>query len=112
MTDIRDTIKRSLDLIGVVNLLGGDIALSAIHYCMLERPRILWSAYLSPGSYAVATKLLKRTDNVFATSLSPGPRDERRDVAGLLEVGKYSYVGLLSGTRTKVANAIGEAVLN
>jgi len=117
MSNVSDAINNSLsdfklDLLGVINLFGGDIAVSAIHYCVLERRRIFWSAYLSPGSFTVATKLLKRTDNTLANSLSPGHREEYREIVGLLETGKYFYVGLLSGTRTRVANAISEAALN
>src|SRR6266511_124285 len=111
--DVFDNFNNfKLDLLGVTNLFGGDIAISAIRYCIFERKRIWWSTYLIPGLFTIAKKLLIRSDNPLATALSPGTRDECRDIVGLKETGDFFYVGLLSGTRMKVVNVIGEAVLN
>ena len=48
MSDILNNFN--LDFLGLVTLFGGDTALAAIHYCVLENR---FSAYLSPGMFFV-----------------------------------------------------------
>src|SRR5437016_3682869 len=101
----------NFDFFGVFNLFGGNYAVTAIKYLSLEKYGIFWSAYLPPGLIVVASKLVKRVNNRLARFLFPGPRDDWRDIDGLMEMRNFSYTGLLSGTRMTVVNRIGEAVL-
>src|SRR2546430_812266 len=111
MSDIFD--KMNLDFLGAVSLFGGEIALAAISCCFLEKYRIFLSGYLSPGTLTVANHLLKRSNYNLAKALTTGTRDKCGDViVELLDTGKFSYVGLLSGTRAEVINPFGAAVLN
>ena len=101
----------SLNLIGVVSLFGGDTALAAFHYSLISNSGLYSYAFVSPGLQTVASKIFKRIDNRFASSVSPGQRDDPKDIVGLTSLNTYKYVGLHSGTSMTVRNVLGEAVL-
>jgi hypothetical protein len=103
-----------LNFIGVVSLFGGEIALSALRYMVLI-DNVFLSLYLtmilSPGLQTVSLKMFKRMDDKISTSISGGPRDDRKDIVGLSPSGNYSYIGLHSGTKMVVGNILGEALI-
>ena len=71
----------SLNLIGVVSLFGGDTALAAFHYSLISNSGLYSYAFVSPGLQTVASKIFKRIDNRFASSVSPGQRDDPKPPA-------------------------------
>jgi hypothetical protein len=106
-----DSLAQKLNLIGIVSLFGGEVALSAFHYSLLNENGIYSYAFVSPGLQTVSSKVFKRIDNTFAQSVSPGQRDDPKAIVGLTSVNNYKYVGLHSGTSMTVRNVLGEAVL-
>lgn len=104
-------ITERLNILGVVSLLGGDIAVSALHYLLLSRNNILVYAYLSSGLQTVSSKLFKRMPDHLSKAISPGHRDDPKSIFGLSTVNNFKYIGLHSGTSMNIRSALGESIL-
>lgn len=102
----------TLDLIGVISLLAGDIAKGSLRYANADWKRALTSFFVIPGLYNVSTQMMKRSNSRVALLLSPGDREDRRIMVGFKSKYAYQYVGVTSGTNAVVANATFEAWLN
>jgi hypothetical protein len=104
-------LSEKLNLVGVASLFGGDTALSALHYSLLSEGGLYTYAIVSPGLQTVASKIFKRIDNRISQSLSPGERDDPKEIVGLKSRGNYKYVGLHSGTNMTIRSVLGEAII-
>jgi hypothetical protein len=104
-----------LNIIGVVSLFGGEVALSALRYTILVRDTwtaIYFSMIVSAGLQAVSLKMFKRMDDRVSAAISPGIRDDSKEMVGLAASGRYKYFGIHSGTKMPfVASMLGESVL-
>ena len=101
-----------LDLLGVTSLLGGSIAKGAIRYINANTARVATSFLVVPGLYDVSAQMLKRDNGYIAHTLSPGKRENKREMVGLEASNVYRYTGVSSGTTANVRNALCEGWLN
>jgi hypothetical protein len=106
--------SRNLNIIGVVSLFGGEIALSALRYTVLVRDTwtsIYFSMIVPAGLQTIALKMFKRMHDRISVAISPGIRDDLKIVVGLAASGRYKYCGIHSGTKMSVESVLGESVL-
>lgn len=101
------------DFIGVIALLGGEIAEGSLKFCnAYPWRRIFLSFFVVPGLYKVGLALIKRTDINAGLFISTGIREDRKKAVGFKSNNKYKYVGMQSGTNAPVTNCLFEAWLN
>jgi hypothetical protein len=106
--------SQDLNIIGVVSLFGGEIALSALRYTVLVRDTwtaIYFSMIVSAGLQTISLKMFKRMHDRISAAISPGIRDDSKEIVGLTASGQYKYYGVESGTEMLVSSVLGEAVL-
>src|ERR1700744_6402192 len=93
--------SQDLNIIGVVSLFGGEIALSALRYTVLVRDTwtaIYFSMIVSAGLQTISLKMFKRMHGRLSVAISPGIRDDPKEIVGLTASGQYKYYGVQSGT--------------
>jgi hypothetical protein len=101
------------DFIGVIALLGGEIAEGSLKFCnAYPWRRIFLSFFVVPGLYKVGLALIKRTDINAGLFISTGIREDRKKVVAFKGSNKYKYMGMRSGTNAPVSNCLFEAWLN
>lgn len=108
------SFSQDFNIIGVVSLFGGEIALSALRYTILVRDKwksVYFSIVVSAGLQTVAIKMFKRMDDRVSVAISPGIRDDSKDMVGLGASMQYNYFGIHSGTDMCVENILGESVI-
>lgn len=99
-------------MLGVITLLGTELALGAIRYINVD-PIRPWTTFIAvPGLYQVSLQMLKRDNRFIARALNPGNRDDKRKLVGFESSHKYKYIGMNSGTNALVQNALCEGWLN
>ncbi|KFH61795.1 hypothetical protein MVEG_12378 [Podila verticillata NRRL 6337] len=106
--------SQDLNIIGVVSLFGGEIALSALRYTVLVRDTwtaIYFSMIVSAGLQTISLKMFKRMHGRLSVAISPGIRDDPKEIVGLTASGQYKYYGVQSGTEMLVSSILGEAML-
>lgn len=101
-------MESSLNLLGVTALLGSDVAKGAIRYLNTDSNRCATSLFVVPGLYTVSVQMLKRSDGYLAHVLSPGSREDKRNIVGMKASNVYRYIGMRSGTHAPVQNALCE----
>jgi hypothetical protein len=99
----------ALNLIGITSLMAVDVAKGAIRFVNVNTDRSYAPLFVVPGLYNVASQLLKRSNHRLAQVLSPGNREDRKEIMGFKRKNKYKYIGMLSGTIAPVVNAAFEA---
>lgn len=107
----------ALNFLGVTSLLGGEVSKNSLKYININDKknkiiRILTSFLVMPGLYNVATQILKRNDNKVARIFSSGEREDRKLMLGFKVSNKYKYIGMKSGTKANISNALFENWLN
>ena len=104
-----------LNLIGVVSLFGGEVALSALGYIALLKnvPLSLYFAMvLSPGLQTVSLKMFKQMEDELSRAISGGgARSDGKEIMGLALNANYKYIGLHSGTNMTVASILGDTLI-
>jgi len=104
-----------LNIIGVVSLLGGEIALSALRYTALLKnvPLSLYFAMvLSPGLQVVSLKMFKQMGDGLSKAISGGgARADGKEIMGLSLNANYKYIGLHSGTNMTVVSILGDTLI-
>lgn len=111
--DIGD-FSQDLNIIGVVSLFGGEIALSALRYTVLVRDTwtsIYFSMIVSAGLQTISLKMFKRMNDRVSIAISPGIRDDSKEIVGLTASGQYKYYGVHSGTNMSIGSVLGEAMI-
>lgn len=111
--DIGD-FSQDLNIIGVVSLFGGEIALSALRYTILVRDTwtsLYFSMIVSAGLQTISLKMFKRMDDRVSIAISPGIRDDPKEMVGLSASGQYQYYGVHSGTNMSTGSILGEAMI-
>lgn len=111
--DIGD-FSQDLNIIGVVSLFGGEIALSALRYTILVRDTwtsLYFSMIVSSGLQTISLKMFKRMHDRVSIAISPGIRDDPKEMVGLSASGQYNYYGVHSGTNMSTGSILGEAMI-
>jgi hypothetical protein len=106
--------SQDLNIIGVVSLFGGEIALSALRYTVLVRDAwtaIYFSMIVSAGLQTISLKMFKRMQDRVSVAISPGIRDDPKEMVGLTASGQYKYYGVHSGTNMSISSVLGEAMI-
>lgn len=106
--------SQNLNIIGVVSLFGGEIALSALRYTILVRDTwtaIYFSMIVSAGLQNISIKMFKRMNDKVSVAISPGIRDDPKEMVGLTASGQYKYYGVHSGTDMSTSSILGEAMI-
>ncbi|KAJ3150316.1 hypothetical protein HDU89_003094 [Geranomyces variabilis] len=99
-----------LDFLGIVALLGGDIALQAWRFCTIEKRYGLFAIHLVPGQLDVAKELFRRSNTKIGRFFAPGAPTEPARLVGLESNVELEYVGLNSGTNAPVQNPLAIAL--
>lgn len=99
----------ALNLIGITSLMAVDVAKGAMRFVNVNTDRSYAPLFVVPGLYNVASQLLKRSNHRLAQVLSPGNREDRKEIMGFKRKNTYKYIGMLSGTTAPVVNAAFEA---
>ncbi len=99
----------SLDLVGVISLLSGSVAVGSLKLANANRLRLFTSLLVVPGLYGVCAKVLRRNGNFLARTLSPEDREDVKAIVGTNSSRSYRYVGVKSGTDAVIKNALFES---
>jgi hypothetical protein len=104
-----------LNLIGVISLFGGEIALSALRYNALLKNvslSLYFATVLSPGLQVVSLKMFKQMGDGLSKAISGGgARADGKEIMGLSLNANYKYIGLHSGTNMTVASILGDTLI-
>lgn len=95
-----------LDLLGIISTVGGNIIEHTYKYNSIEPVKKWFSLNMGIGQLELSRILAKRSTGILGRLMSPGRRVEARESIGFLEESNFKYVGLLSGSRSIVRNAL------
>lgn len=104
-----------LNLIGVVSLFGGEIALSALRYVALLRNvplSLYFTMVLSPGLHTISLKVFKQMEDNLSSAISgDGARDDGREIVGLSLNTNCKCIGLHSGSIVPMTSILGDTLM-
>lgn len=104
-----------LNLIGVVSLFGGEIALSALKYVALLRDvplSLYFTMVLSPGLHTISLKVFKQMEDNLSSAISGGgARDDGREIVGLSLNTNFKCIGLHSGSIVPMTSILGDTLM-
>lgn len=88
----------SNNAVNVLSTLGSDTSIRAIRYQSIEKKRIWFSGYISPGIFNVGQMLLTTHDTLIAKGLSSKDDYTKLSLPYLNSDKSNKYTGILSGT--------------
>lgn len=98
--------------VNILSILGSDTTIKALRYQAIDKQRVWFSGYMSPGIFNMGQMLLTTQEGLLAKSLSTNDDCSILSLPYLRPDTQRKYIGILSGTIAPIETIYPEIFIN